>query len=223
MSAARRVADATRPRSRRRPGNSASPGAISHRSAWATGAMVLLVRGVKLLFLNWRVTLIDLVPAVWVWLVMWDLKQHALRNDAFPGDHGRRDGRPRRGRPRPGKPAATWDESSSPVSSWASSSRSAPLGSPVDPSEFGGETSPPQPKPGQVFGPDGTPVDPSELEDETPDSWAARPSLSSGLPNQLFNLAATPVLAWDATCVASQRTIWGRQVRRRCIGVRRRR
>jgi hypothetical protein len=51
--------------------------------AWAAGAMVLLVRGVKLLFLNWRLTLIELVPAVWVWLVMWDLKQHALRNDAF--------------------------------------------------------------------------------------------------------------------------------------------
>jgi hypothetical protein len=51
--------------------------------AWAAGAMVLLVRGVKLLFLNWRLSLIELVPAAWVWLVMWDLKQHALRADAL--------------------------------------------------------------------------------------------------------------------------------------------
>jgi hypothetical protein len=51
--------------------------------AWAAGAMVLLVRGIKLLLLNWRLSLIELVPAVWVWVVMWDLKQHALRTDAF--------------------------------------------------------------------------------------------------------------------------------------------
>jgi hypothetical protein len=51
--------------------------------AWAAGALVLLVRGVKLLFLNWRLTLIEFVPAAWLWLVMWDLKQHALRHASF--------------------------------------------------------------------------------------------------------------------------------------------
>jgi hypothetical protein len=51
--------------------------------AWAAGAIVLLVRGVKLLFLNWRLTLIELVPAAWVWFVMWDLRRHGLRADAF--------------------------------------------------------------------------------------------------------------------------------------------
>lgn len=51
--------------------------------AWAAGALVLLVRGVKLLILNWRLTLVELVPAAWVWLVMWDLKQHTLRGEAF--------------------------------------------------------------------------------------------------------------------------------------------
>jgi hypothetical protein len=51
--------------------------------AWAAGALVLLVRGIKLLLLNWRLTLIELVPAAWLWLVMWDLKQHALRGAAF--------------------------------------------------------------------------------------------------------------------------------------------
>jgi hypothetical protein len=51
--------------------------------AWAAGAIVLLVRGVKLLLLNWRLTLIELVPAAWVWLVMWDLRRGSLRGDAF--------------------------------------------------------------------------------------------------------------------------------------------
>lgn len=51
--------------------------------AWAAGALVLLVRGVKLLLTNWRLTLVELVPAIWVWLVLWDLKRHALRGDAF--------------------------------------------------------------------------------------------------------------------------------------------
>jgi hypothetical protein len=51
--------------------------------AWGTGAIVLLVRGVKLLILNWRLTLIELVPAAWVWFVMWDLRRHGLRADAF--------------------------------------------------------------------------------------------------------------------------------------------
>jgi hypothetical protein len=51
--------------------------------AWAAGTMVLLVRGVKLLLLNWRLTLIQLVPAGWIWVTMWDLKQHTLRGAPF--------------------------------------------------------------------------------------------------------------------------------------------
>lgn len=51
--------------------------------AWAAGALVLLVRGVKLLLLNWRLLLIEVLPAAWVWIVMWELKQHALRGAPF--------------------------------------------------------------------------------------------------------------------------------------------
>src|SRR3954453_1312168 len=51
--------------------------------AWAAGAIVLLVRGIKLLLLNWRLSLIELVPAAWVWFVMWELKQHTLRGAPF--------------------------------------------------------------------------------------------------------------------------------------------
>ena len=51
--------------------------------AWAAGTLVLLLRGIRLLVLNWRLTLVQLVPAVWVWLVMWDLKDHTLRGSPF--------------------------------------------------------------------------------------------------------------------------------------------
>jgi hypothetical protein len=51
--------------------------------AWAAGALVLAVRGIKLLVLNWRLSLIELAPAVLVWLVMWDLKDHTLRGGPF--------------------------------------------------------------------------------------------------------------------------------------------
>ena len=50
---------------------------------WAAGACVLVIRGVKLLVVNWRLSLIELVPAVWIWLVMWNLKRHALRGAPF--------------------------------------------------------------------------------------------------------------------------------------------
>jgi len=51
--------------------------------AWAAGTIVLLLHGVKLLIFNWRLSLLQLVPAAWTWLVMWDLKQHALRGSPF--------------------------------------------------------------------------------------------------------------------------------------------
>lgn len=51
--------------------------------AWAAGTVVLLVEGVKLLIVNWRLSLIQLVPAAWIWLAMWDLKQHLLHGSGF--------------------------------------------------------------------------------------------------------------------------------------------
>jgi hypothetical protein len=51
--------------------------------AWAAGTVVLLLRGIRLLLLNWRLTLIELFPAALIWLVMWDLKQHSLRGAPF--------------------------------------------------------------------------------------------------------------------------------------------
>ncbi len=51
--------------------------------AWMAGAMVLLVDGVKLLILNWRLSLVQLIPAAWIWLTSWDLKQHLLHGSSF--------------------------------------------------------------------------------------------------------------------------------------------
>ena len=51
--------------------------------AWVAGTLVLLINGIKLLILNWRLTILQLVPASWVWLAMWDLKRHLLHGDSF--------------------------------------------------------------------------------------------------------------------------------------------
>jgi hypothetical protein len=50
--------------------------------AVAVGAFTMLFEGVKLLFNNWRLTLIQVLPAMWIWAAMYDLKAHALRGGA---------------------------------------------------------------------------------------------------------------------------------------------
>ena len=42
--------------------------------ALAVGAFAMLFEGVKLLFTNWRLTLIQVLPAMWIWAAMYDLK-----------------------------------------------------------------------------------------------------------------------------------------------------
>ena len=44
--------------------------------ALALGAFAMLFTGVKLLFTNWRLTLIQVLPAMWIWAAMYDLKVH---------------------------------------------------------------------------------------------------------------------------------------------------
>ena len=51
--------------------------------ALAVGALALLFDGVKLLFTNWRLTLIQVLPAMWIWAAMYDLKAHALHGKSF--------------------------------------------------------------------------------------------------------------------------------------------
>jgi hypothetical protein len=51
--------------------------------ALAVGAVAVLFRGVKLLFVNWRLTLVQVLPAMWIWLAMLDLKAHVLHGRSF--------------------------------------------------------------------------------------------------------------------------------------------
>ncbi len=62
---------------------------LSERSRWlaplalAVGAFAMLFQGVKLLVINWRLTLVEILPAMWIWLAMLDLKIHVFRGKEF--------------------------------------------------------------------------------------------------------------------------------------------
>lgn len=62
---------------------------LSHSRRWlaplalAVGAFTMLFEGVKLLFINWRLTMIQVLPAMWIWAAMLDLKGHVLHGKSF--------------------------------------------------------------------------------------------------------------------------------------------
>jgi hypothetical protein len=68
--------------------------ALSQRNRWLAplalliGAFAMLFQGVKLLFTNWRLTLVQILPAMWIWAAMLDLKAHALHGKEFHIFHG---------------------------------------------------------------------------------------------------------------------------------------
>ena len=47
------------------------------------GAFLLLFRGLKLLVTNWRLTLVQIVPAMWIWAALLDIKIHLLHGKEF--------------------------------------------------------------------------------------------------------------------------------------------
>jgi hypothetical protein len=47
------------------------------------GGFTMLFEGIRLLVLNWRLTLVQLLPAMWIWASMLDLKLHVLRGKGF--------------------------------------------------------------------------------------------------------------------------------------------
>lgn len=49
----------------------------------AVGAFVMLFEGLKLLFFNWRLTLVQVLPAMWIWAAMLDLKAHVFQGKSF--------------------------------------------------------------------------------------------------------------------------------------------
>lgn len=46
--------------------------------AFAVGALAMLFEGLRLVFTNWRLMLIQIPPASWIWLATFDLKLHLL-------------------------------------------------------------------------------------------------------------------------------------------------
>ncbi len=62
---------------------------LSQRSRWlaplalVVGAFAMLFQGVKLLVTNWRLTLVQILPAMWIWLAMLDIKLHVLHGKQF--------------------------------------------------------------------------------------------------------------------------------------------
>ena len=51
--------------------------------AFAVGAFALLFDGLKLLVSNWRLMLVTIPSAIWIWLAMADLKAHVLHGHSF--------------------------------------------------------------------------------------------------------------------------------------------
>ncbi len=53
------------------------------------GGFAMLFEGVRLLFKNWRLTLVQLLPAMWIWAAMLDLKVHVIHQKSFHTIRGR--------------------------------------------------------------------------------------------------------------------------------------
>ncbi|MGZ6693908.1 MAG: hypothetical protein ACXVHQ_41840, partial [Solirubrobacteraceae bacterium] len=51
--------------------------------AFTVSAVVMLFNGLRLLVSNWRLTLVEILPAMWIWLAMLDLKAHVLHGKSF--------------------------------------------------------------------------------------------------------------------------------------------
>jgi hypothetical protein len=56
--------------------------------ALVVGAFLMLFQGLKLLLTNWRLTLVQILPAMWIWVAMLDLKVHALKGRTLHSLYG---------------------------------------------------------------------------------------------------------------------------------------
>lgn len=50
---------------------------------FAVGAFVMLFQGLRLVFVNWRLLLVQILPAMWIWAAFLDLKAHAFNGKDF--------------------------------------------------------------------------------------------------------------------------------------------
>ena len=51
--------------------------------AYAAGTVAVVFDGVLLLIRNWRLTLLQLLPAAWIWAMTWNLRRHTLANPSI--------------------------------------------------------------------------------------------------------------------------------------------
>jgi hypothetical protein len=51
--------------------------------ALVVGGFAMLFNGLKLLFSNWRLMLVQILPAMWIWVATYDLKAHVLHGKSF--------------------------------------------------------------------------------------------------------------------------------------------
>ncbi len=56
--------------------------------AFMVGAVALLFDGLRLLVTHWRLTLVQILPAMWIWLVTFDLKVHVIHGHDFNAIRG---------------------------------------------------------------------------------------------------------------------------------------
>jgi hypothetical protein len=56
--------------------------------AFSLAAFVMLFDGLRLVFSNWRLTLVQVLPAMWIWVAMFNLKGHVFRGKEFNDWHG---------------------------------------------------------------------------------------------------------------------------------------
>ena len=54
---------------------------------FGVAALAMLFDGLKLLFSNWRLTLVQVLPAMWIWVAMLDLKAHVFNGKEFQTWH----------------------------------------------------------------------------------------------------------------------------------------
>ena len=50
---------------------------------FAVGAFVMLFQGLRVVFVNWRLLLVQVLPAMWIWAALLDLKAHAVKGKDF--------------------------------------------------------------------------------------------------------------------------------------------
>jgi hypothetical protein len=51
--------------------------------AFVVGAFTMLFEGLRLLCTNWRLTLVQVLPAMWIWIATFDLKAHVFHGRGF--------------------------------------------------------------------------------------------------------------------------------------------